>query len=203
MLASDTEVSEIVVLLLAAGCSSRMGEENKLLLPINGEPMLCVALRAATGSAADAVYLLTGYERARIVAAAQSFAVHEIHNPNFDQGQNTSLAVGLAALYKPGRSVLVLLADQPGVSAALLSELMQAHRGDGGRRALVPTYQGGWGTPRILPPALVQQAAKAGGSLAIRKVLTEHQAAVQLYAVDDAAVREDIDTAADYQQYLS
>lgn len=191
---------EVAVLLLAAGSSERMGEKNKLLLPVDGEAMVLGALRAAYGCGADLLCLLTGHERESILTLAGPFNFTEAYNPDFMLGQDKSIAVGLEKLQRSNRSVLVMLADQPRLSAALLSELILAHRQDGGHRALVPTYRGQWGTPRILPAVLVSQAVLAGGGLSMRKVLSE-SANVQLYEVDDRAVVVDIDTPDDYLQF--
>lgn len=202
MIHSYSTRSQTVVLVLAAGVSARMGERNKLHLPVNGQAMLWHALDAATRCGAESVYLLTGFERERSMALAKPFAVTEIHNPDYSKGQDKSLAVGLAELCPRGCSVLVLLADQPGISAGLLRELINAHCKDGARRALIPIYSEQWGTPRILPAELVALAAAGGGEFSLRTALSSGGAEHQLLKVDDPAVILDIDTPDEYLRYV-
>ena len=189
---------EIAVLVLAAGLSQRMGEQNKLLLPVNGKAMLTHALQAATSCGAAVVHLLTGFEREQSLALASSFVVSEVFNPDYQQGQDKSLAVGLASLQLMHCSVLVLLADQPRISGELLRQLIQAHADDGAQRALIPVFEGRWGTPRILPAAVVKQAAEGAGEFSLRSALASGAVERQLLAVDDAAVLLDIDTPDEY-----
>ena len=191
---------QVAVLVLAAGVSARMGDKNKLLLPVRGQALLAHALHAATSCDAQSVYLLTGFERERSMALAQAMAITEIYNPEYRQGQDKSLAVGLTALQHLGGSVLVLLADQPDISAELLNTLIQAHGEDGGQRALIPVFGRVWGTPRILPAALVRQAAEGAGAFSLRSALASGIAERQLFDVDDSAVLLDIDTPDEYLQ---
>lgn len=190
---------KVAVLVLAAGMSVRMGDKNKLLLPVRGQALLAHALHAATNCGAQSVHLLTGFERDQSMALAQAMAVTEIYNPEYRQGQDKSLAVGLAALQPLHCSVLVLLADQPDINSDLLKTLIQAHREDGGQRALIPVFGKCWGTPRILPAALVRQAAEGAGDFSLRSALASGNVERQLLVVDDPAVLLDIDTPDEYQ----
>lgn len=191
---------KVAVLVLAAGLSERMGEKNKLLLLVRGQALLAHALHAATNCDAQSVHVLTGFERDRSMALAQGMALTEIYNPEFCQGQDKSLAVGLAALQHLHCSVLVLLADQPDINGELLNVLIQAHREDGGQRALIPVFGKDWGTPRILPAALVQQAAEGAGDFSLRSALASGAVESQLFEVEDPAVLLDIDTPEEYLQ---
>lgn len=192
----------VLVLVLAAGSSRRMGKANKLLLPILGKPMISHALDSASQCGAEKVYLLTGHERRDILKVAKPYSVEEIYNPHHCRGQNTSLALAAAELKELAKPVLVLPGDQPGVSIDLLRLLVQHHWEDGGRRALVPVFQGVWGTPRILPPYLLERMAEAGEQFSIRQLLSSARSDVNLVEVGDHAVVQDIDTPVDYENYL-
>lgn len=191
---------KVAVLVLAAGVSARMGDKNKLLLPVRGQALLAHALHAATSCDAQSVSLLTGFERERSMALAQGMAITEVFNPEYHQGQDKSLAVGLAALQHLHCSVLVLLADQPEINGELLKTLIQAHLEDGGQRALIPVFGKDWGTPRILPAELVRQAAEGAGEFSLRSALASGIAGRQLFEIDDPAVLLDIDTPDEYLQ---
>ncbi len=198
----DQTCTGLVVLVLAAGSSQRMGKDNKLLLPVGEESLLSRALTAATQCCASEVYLLTGFERQRILAEAKKFSIKEIYNPEYKAGQDKSIAVGLSVLAAGKTSVLVLLGDQPDITAQMLDELIMAHYADGASRALIPVFRQRKGTPRILPLRLVELAAQVEGKFSLRKRLSSSEENVHLYDINNAAVLLDIDTPADYRQYM-
>ena len=87
----------IAALVLAAGRSSRMGTINKLLITIDGKPMVRHAVDAVREAGLDPVIVVTGHERERVEAALRDAAVTFVHNPAYAEGLSSSLKAGLAA----------------------------------------------------------------------------------------------------------
>ena len=79
--------------MLAAGRSSRMAPRNKLLEPVDGEPIVARVAGAALESGADPVIVVTGFEAARVAEALARLEVTVVHNPAFAEGLST-LAAG-------------------------------------------------------------------------------------------------------------
>jgi molybdenum cofactor cytidylyltransferase len=105
-------------IVLAGGGASRFIGNHKLLTPFRGRPLAAWAIDAALGSGVDEVVIVTGavdladlaplaHDRARLVA-----------NPEWHEGQATSLAAGIDAAEAAGHDVVVVgLADQPLIPA--------------------------------------------------------------------------------------
>jgi choline kinase len=68
--------------ILAAGSSSRMGEENKLLLPVNGIPMIRQVVNTVLKTKLSPVHLVTGFDRKNILEAVLNLSINEVYNPN-------------------------------------------------------------------------------------------------------------------------
>ena len=108
--------SAIAAIVLAAGQSRRMGRRNKLLVPVDGEPMVRRAVRAAANGA-SAVVVVTGHEREQVESALAGLDVTLVHNPAYESGLSTSLARGVSALSAGVAGAVVCLADMPDVRA--------------------------------------------------------------------------------------
>ena len=115
-------------IVLAAGKSVRMGT-NKLLEELAGEPLVRHAVRAALGSRADAVTVVTGNEPERILTALAGLPVHFVHNAAFATGMASSLRVGvLAAAADDARAAVVCLGDMPRITPSHVDALIEGVR---------------------------------------------------------------------------
>jgi molybdenum cofactor cytidylyltransferase len=108
-----------VAVLLAAGAGTRFaGPTHKLLAPLGARTILETSLSTVRAAGFTSVVIVTGaqtfdsllldpslFDRADLIVR---------HNPDWAQGQATSIAVGLSAVREVGAGVAVIgLADQP------------------------------------------------------------------------------------------
>lgn len=86
----------MTVIILAAGFSSRMEGKNKMLLPFHNLPLIISTINNAKQYCPNIVVVL-GHEADRIKSILPPF-VKTVFNPNYAQGQGTSLQAGLQAI---------------------------------------------------------------------------------------------------------
>ena len=91
-----------------------------------------IAAEAALASRADPVVVVTGHEPDKVRAALAGLDVRFVHNPDYADGLSTSLRRGIAALPEDVDGAVVLLADMPGVDAAVVDRLIAAFDPAGG-----------------------------------------------------------------------
>lgn len=122
------EVDKTILVLLAAGRSTRFGDDNKLDEDFLGRPLgLHVAI---------ALEDMPFQERIAVVdSAVIDYAAHRFRvmtNPDPTQGMASSLRIGVAcAQERRADAVLVALADMPRVTAAHIHRLYDASDGFG------------------------------------------------------------------------
>ena len=80
----------IAIFILAAGSSSRLGSP-KQLAKINGKTLLDSTIEAASGSKADKVYVILGYDAKNISKTINTDEVQVLFNPNWNKGIGTSV----------------------------------------------------------------------------------------------------------------
>ena len=145
---------QIGAVLLAAGAGSRLGGRPKSLLELDGTPLIrrtCIAL-SETGI--DPVIVVLGHHADAIERAVQDLPVKRMRNPTPDDGPASSLRIGLRALTADVDAVIVLLADQPLITATDITDLIEAFKSRGDRQMVVPRFEGEPGNPVMLDVAL-------------------------------------------------
>jgi molybdenum cofactor cytidylyltransferase len=190
----------ISAIILAAGQSSRMGQ-HKLLLPLLGKPLLLHAIENATASGFDEVLVVLGHHAEDVRELLARYPVRLVENPDFAQGQSTSVRAGVAALSAQTAATMILLGDQPLVNPTILKRLMQAWH-ESARPIVVPYYAGQRGNPvlfaRFLFPELLGVSGDQGG----REILQRHAADIEPVHIAEADAAQDLDTWQEYQALL-
>ena len=112
-------IDTVNVIVLAAGLSRRMGDVNKLLLDIDGEPMVRRTVKLYR-SLFSSVTVITGFESDKVQAALTGLDVTLLFNPDFETGQQSSVRLGLRAQELQGEGVIIALSDQPELTLSLI-----------------------------------------------------------------------------------
>jgi molybdenum cofactor cytidylyltransferase len=191
---AEADARRVGAVLLAAGRSTRMGPDNKLLAEIGGKALVRIAAEEALKSKARPLVVVTGHQRERVEAALKGLDVTFAHNPDYADGLSTSLKSGLTALPDNTDAALVLLADMPGIDAVLIDTLIGAF--DPARSALVvvPTFGGKRGNPVLWSRRFFPDLTALQGDVGARHLIGSHPDAVAEVAVEGNAVLADIDT---------
>jgi molybdenum cofactor cytidylyltransferase len=190
MTASEFKAAAV---LLAAGLSRRMGERNKLLIEIEGEPLVRRTAKAYL-AAGVGVHIVLGHEAEQVSAVLKDLPAAFVHNPDYAQGQPTSVRAGIDSLASGYTAILIALADQAALTAADIGGLVKAFAADGGSRILVPFYQGRRGNPVIFPASLIEDMRALGRDAASRSFVDNSPALVYRYEAPNDHTVIDIDT---------
>ena len=73
----------LAIIILAAGQSKRMGSINKLLMRIEGRPMIQRVVDVAIEAGSSDICVVTGFERDRIESLMSGYGVSFVHNESF------------------------------------------------------------------------------------------------------------------------
>lgn len=118
----------ISAIVLAAGTGTRFGD-TKQLVDVRGKPMVQHAVDAATAGGADEVVVVLGHDAERVRAALRlPSAGRWVVNHAYLSGMASSLSAGLAHADPASEGAIVLLGDQPGITAQHVRSLLDAFR---------------------------------------------------------------------------
>lgn len=189
----------VVAVVLAAGMSRRMGGQNKLLLTIEGEPMVRQVVLAALASRCQKVLVVVGHEAGRVRQALGDLPVEFVFNEAFPEGIGASVRAGAQAVSSQ-QAVLYCLADMPGVSAGVIDQLVDAFHACPDFMGFVPVFNGKRGNPVLWAPGCVLQLRKAAGDEGARRLLHQYRDRVMAVTVASEGVMVDLDTPQDYRR---
>lgn len=185
--------ARIAALVLAAGRSTRMAPNNKLLLPVDGVPMVLRVVDAALASHCNAVTVVVGHQAQDIMAIAAARDVTFAYNSDYAAGLSTSLRRGLRSLPRDVDGVVVLLGDMPHVTAAHVDRLIDVF--DPVRQPIViPRHAGRRGNPILWPMRMFPAMDQMRGDAGARALLERHARQIVTVEMDSDAIFLDIDT---------
>jgi molybdenum cofactor cytidylyltransferase len=196
-----TEKSSVAIIILAAGASTRMGRP-KQLLEYNGRSLIQHAIEVATASVCHPIIVVLGAYAERIKPEIAKLSVEIVENSLWHQGMSTSIRSGIETLiknYSQAEAAILMLCDQPFVSASLIERLLDLYRTTSAP-IVISEYDLILGVPALFKRTLFPQLTALNGDTGARTIIQKHLQKVARVSFDRGII--DIDTPQDYAQLL-
>ncbi len=161
-------------IILAAGAAERMGQQ-KLLLNLNGKPILQWVLEAALSSQLNEVVCVVrelGELQQKIPVKHDK--LRWVTNERAAEGQSTSIIVGLKAISTQSEAALFLVGDQPLVKRDLIDGLIDLFRKTAAL-IVAPTFQGQTRNPVLFHSDLFPEIFELKGDSGARSLIEKYR----------------------------
>jgi molybdenum cofactor cytidylyltransferase len=185
-------------IILAAGGSTRFGKP-KPLLDFHGQPFIRTIAQVALESGLDPVIVVIGAHENEVKGALSDLPAMIISNPNWANGQSSSIRVGINALTRNVGAAIFLLADQPQVTKAIIHSLVETHARDL-PSVVAPLINGRRGNPVLFDQRTFTDLKGLKGDEGGRAIFSKYSPTYLEWA--DEALLLDVDTPRDYQKLL-
>lgn len=183
-------------LILAAGAALRM-QQPKMLLPVDGKPILAHILEEVNAAGISGLKLVTGCHHAAIAAAIGEPA-WLLYNEDWQEGMASSIRKGVEALQAESFEALVLIvSDQPFLNRVLLQEMIACKKNTG-KGMVAAAYADIQGTPVLFDRCYFPKLLQLSGDTGAKKILRENPDDLATVSFPEGAI--DIDTPEDYQK---
>jgi len=194
--------------LLAAGAGSRLGGKPKCLLELDGIPLILRQLGALEKAGVDEVVVVLGYYAELIEPVIRKLPIKIVVNPNPENGQASSVRLGLQTVSVNLESVIVALADQPLVETEDISSLIAAYDRRGTKSMVVPrkiTTDGEMkpGNPVMFDAALRDQWLAGDTEMTCRNWRLKYPDTVFWFEPDNDHFFLDIDSEQDINNFFA
>ncbi|NDJ85804.1 MAG: putative selenium-dependent hydroxylase accessory protein YqeC [Chloroflexi bacterium] len=186
----------IAAIILAGGMSRRMGT-SKVLLPWGDRTVIEGIIQTLLPFRLADIVVVTGHKAGAVERVLQNYPVRTVYNPMYAKGEMlSSLKSGLRALKPEISAALVVLGDQPQISARVVRHILTtaAQRND---TLVAPYYQGQRGHPILIPRRYWRPLLKLRKG-APRDII--NQQPITCVSVDNDSILRDIDTPEKYAQ---
>jgi molybdenum cofactor cytidylyltransferase len=184
-------------LILAAGGSSRLGQP-KQLLPYGDGTLLGHVLETACAAPIDQLIVAVGGSADEVLASVDLRGADVAVNESYGEGCSSSIAAALPLVAPAADTLVLLLGDQPGVTAATVCRLVQ---GRGEAPIAVCRYDDARGHPFAFGREVFGELAGLHGDKGVWKLIERRPELVREVRMP-GLVPPDVDTWDDYEAVL-
>lgn len=180
-------------MVLAAGASTRFGSP-KQLVRLAGRPLLHTAVTRAAEVAGHALIVVLGAGAAELAPLLKHSPGSIVVNQDWREGIASSIRAAVARLPATCAGVMLVLADQAGVSADDLKRLAGTWRKQP-QYIAAALYEGVCGVPAIFPRSTFRELSQLRGDTGARVLLRRNADRIVRVPMPSAAL--DVDTPED------
>lgn len=170
----------------------------KQLLRIDGQTILERTLKNVRASNVSEITLVLGHAADDVQKTIATQGLKVVINPDYQQGMGTSLRSGLAAAAADAAAAVIVLADQPWVTAETLDHLITCHQ-ERKPQIIIPIYKGFRGNPVLLDRSVFAEVQALNGDVGCRAIFGDHTEGILKLPVDDPGILLDIDSRDDLE----
>ena len=190
------ERKKVSCMILAAGKSTRMGQQ-KLLLPFDGKSMIRSIVEKSLNSDSGQTLVVIGSHKEELTKELADCSVLLVENTKFEDGMLSSVQVGFAAIHSQSEAVIVLLGDQPMVSEEVINRLISVFQKTA-KGLIIPTFNGKRGHPVLISSKYQQSIQLLNPEIGLRDLFLKNSQDILEIEVSCDDVLKDIDTPEDY-----
>ena len=190
----------ITAVVLAAGESKRMGQ-TKQLLPWGNTTVLGQVLQNLNASTIHDTLVISGHDAEAVEAVASAEHIHALRNMQYASGEMlSSLQTAVRHLPPSTDAILVMHADQPLVTPAIINDILTAYR-QGQGDIIAPVYDGQRGNPVLISRRFFAELLELPFGSAPRDLLRRYPDAIHLLQIADESVLIDLDNPETYERW--
>ncbi len=191
----------VACVILSGGSSTRMGKP-KALLPYKGSTFVEKLIADYAEIGCDPIVVVVGEHAESIQPFINKSGVITAVNYHPEEGQLSSLKIGLTVLSREHAGFFFTLVDHPAVKVETLREILSAW--DGNPQTVVrPRYDNRGGHPVLLGKNWIEKTLHLSDSSNMRLALKENSEYIIELPVSDAGIIVNVDTPEDYTNLIN
>jgi len=188
-------------ILLAAGESSRMKGENKLIKKIKGIPLINYSIKNILASSVDEIVVVTGYESEKVEnIIGKHKKIKFVYNKDFKNGISSSIKKGLNTISNKAEAFFICLGDMPNVNQNIYNKLIKSRfnynkklKLEHKKEIIIPTFDGKNGNPVLFSKFMKDKIMLIEGDSGAKNIIELNKNKVLNVSFDNEAVILDFD----------
>jgi molybdenum cofactor cytidylyltransferase len=193
-------MNENVIIILAAGSSTRM-KEPKQLLTYDNQSLLAHAIKEAQKSMMPVIVVL-GANAKEIKPQIKNLEVEIVINEQWERGMSSSIKAGLkkaVANFPDMQNCILTVCDQPYISSILFQELVNQKK-QSAKNIVACSYANTLGTPSLFDKKYLNELLQLKGDHGAKNILQKYHDDVATVHFENG--KFDVDTKQDYEELL-
>ena len=186
-------------ILLAAGQSKRLKNENKLIKIFKNKPLINHALNSVKNSKIKKIIIILGYQFKDVkTKIKKNKKIIFVHNKNYKNGMSSSIKSGLKKINKNDKGFIILQSDMPFVKT---SDINKIYNSIIRKKYLVHAlkYKNRIGNPIGFDISILKKFKKIEGNIGAKYMVKRLQKSTNYIKVSTEKVFKDFDKASDFR----
>ena len=186
-------------ILLAAGQSRRLKNENKLIKIFKDKPLIHHALNSVQNSKIKKLIIVLGYQFKEVKKnIKKNKKIIFVHNKNYKNGMSSSIKSGLKKISKKDKGFIILQSDMPFVKT---SDINKIYNSIIRKKYLVHAlkYKNKIGNPIGFDISILNKFKKIKGNVGAKYMIKRLKNSTNYIKVSSEKVFKDFDRASDFR----
>jgi molybdenum cofactor cytidylyltransferase len=193
-------------ILLAAGQSTRMNGENKLIKEIDDIPIIKHALNNILGSSVDEIIIVLGHDKEIIENIIQKRKkIKFVYNKNYKNGISSSIQAGLKIISKKMEAFFICLGDMPDVNQNIYNKMIKTKLNYNKKlkpiykkEIFIPTYEKKNGNPVLFTKYMKEKIMQIVGDNGAKELIEINKNKALYIPIKNRGITLDFDTKEDF-----
>jgi molybdenum cofactor cytidylyltransferase len=196
----------ISAILLAAGLSSRMNGENKLIKEINDKPLIVHSIKNLLGSAVNEIIIVLGYEKDVVEnLIEQNKKIKIVFNKDYKKGVSASIKTGLANISSKSEFFFICLGDMPNVNQNIYNKMIKTIynynkklKPNFRKEIVIPTFEGKDGNPILFSKYMKSKLKNIEGDKGAKELINLYKNKSINVPIKNSGIILDFDSIEDF-----
>jgi len=184
----------ITAILLAAGQSKRLKDENKLTKLFKGKPLINHILFSLMKSKVNKIIVVLGFEHLKIKRKLlKSKKIKFAININYKKGMSSSIKTGLKKLPKNSQGFLIVLGDMPNITKTTINKICSLiARSD--KEIILPKFKNRTGNPIGFKQSMIKNIYKIKGDRGAKNIIKKNNKKIKFLNINSKSILVNLNT---------
>ena len=184
----------ITAILLAAGQSKRLKDENKLTKLFKGKPLINHILFSLIKSKVNKIIIVLGFEHLKIkTKLLKSKKINFVINKNYKKGMSSSIKTGLKKLPKNNKGFLIVLGDMPNITKTIINKIcLSITKSD--KEIILPKFKNRIGNPIGFKHSMIKSIYKIKGDRGAKNIIKKNSKKIKFLNINSKSILTNLNT---------
>ena len=188
----------ITAILLAAGQSKRLFNQNKLIKNYKGKPLINHAVQSIIKSKIEKLIIVLGFEYLKVNKKInKNKKIKFVINRNYTRGISSSIKCGLKKISNKSDGFIIVQADMPEIGKNILNKLYKEIKTNK-KEIFVPRKNNKIGNPIGFKLSMINQLKKISGDKGAKFIIKRNRLKIKYIRTKSLGIFKDIDLIKDF-----
>ena len=188
----------ITAILLAAGQSKRLFNQNKLIKNFKGKLLVNYAVQSLIKSKIEKLIIVLGFEYLKVKKKInKNKKIKFVINHNYTRGIASSIKCGLKKISNKSDGFIIVQADMPEIGKNILNKLYKEIKTNK-KEIFVPRKNNKIGNPIGFKLSMINQLKKISGNRGAKFIIQKNKSKIKYIRTKSLGIFKDIDLNKDF-----